>query len=111
MPTTKPKRIFITDTTLRDAHQSLLATRLRTEDMLPIASKLDEVGFWSIEMWGGACVRMFASGGVSTVARTDAMSHNAAVQRIDAGSPLRSLRAHKEGGRRKRLIDKNRTCS
>ena len=62
----------------------------------------------SIEMWGGACVRMFASGGVSAVARTDAMSHNAAVQRIGAGSPLRSLRAHKEGGRRKRLIDKNR---
>src|ERR1700752_2274841 len=52
--TPKPKKILITDTTLRDAHQSLLATRLRTEDMLPIASKLDEAGFWSIEMWGGA---------------------------------------------------------
>src|SRR3990172_11213343 len=54
MPNSKPKKILITDTTLRDAHQSLLATRLRTADMLPIASKLDEVGFWSIEMWGGA---------------------------------------------------------
>jgi len=54
MPNSKPKKILITDTTFRDAHQSLLATRLRIDDMLPIASKLDEVGFWSIEMWGGA---------------------------------------------------------
>jgi pyruvate carboxylase subunit B len=54
MPKSKPKKIRITDTTLRDAHQSLLATRLRTEDMLPIAPKIDQVGYWSIEMWGGA---------------------------------------------------------
>jgi oxaloacetate decarboxylase alpha subunit len=51
----------ITDVVLRDAHQSLLATRLRIEDMLPICSKLDEVGFWSLESWGGAtfdaCIR------------------------------------------------------
>jgi len=44
----------ITDTTLRDAHQSLLATRWRIEDMLPIASKIDQIGFHSVEMWGGA---------------------------------------------------------
>ena len=48
------KRIHITETVLRDAHQSLLATRMRTEDMLPVAGKLDQVGFWSVEMWGGA---------------------------------------------------------
>ncbi len=51
----------ITDVILRDAHQSLLATRMKTEDMLPIAEKLDQVGFFSLEMWGGAtfdaCVR------------------------------------------------------
>lgn len=47
-------RVHITETVLRDAHQSLIATRLRTEDMLPICAKLDSVGFWSIEMWGGA---------------------------------------------------------
>jgi len=46
--------VRICDTILRDAHQSLLATRLRTDDMLPIAEKLDQVGFWSVEMWGGA---------------------------------------------------------
>ncbi|QUN05423.1 sodium-extruding oxaloacetate decarboxylase subunit alpha [Shewanella yunxiaonensis] len=48
------KKITVTETALRDAHQSLLATRMRTEDMLPICPKLDKVGFWSLEVWGGA---------------------------------------------------------
>jgi oxaloacetate decarboxylase alpha subunit len=48
------QKIKLTETVLRDAHQSLLATRMRTEDMLPAAEKLDRVGFWSLEMWGGA---------------------------------------------------------
>ncbi|HEX5645628.1 MAG TPA: sodium-extruding oxaloacetate decarboxylase subunit alpha [Nitrospira sp.] len=48
------KRVLITDVALRDGHQSLLATRMRTEDMLPIAQKLDAVGYWSLEVWGGA---------------------------------------------------------
>ncbi|HLF86900.1 MAG TPA: sodium-extruding oxaloacetate decarboxylase subunit alpha [Nitrospiria bacterium] len=52
MPTNK--RVKITDTTLRDAHQSLIATRLKTDDMIPIAEKIERVGFWSVEMWGGA---------------------------------------------------------
>lgn len=51
----------ITDVVLRDAHQSLFATRMRLDDMLPIAAKLDRVGFWSLETWGGAtfdaCIR------------------------------------------------------
>ncbi|GAB4357558.1 MAG: sodium-extruding oxaloacetate decarboxylase subunit alpha [Gammaproteobacteria bacterium] len=51
----------ITEVVLRDAHQSLLATRMRIEDMLPIAEKLDRVGYWSLEVWGGAvfdaCIR------------------------------------------------------
>ena len=51
----------ITDVVLRDAHQSILATRVRIEDMLPICGKLDQVGFWSLESWGGAtfdsCIR------------------------------------------------------
>jgi oxaloacetate decarboxylase alpha subunit len=47
-------RIQLMETVLRDAHQSLLATRMRTEDMLPIAGKLDAVGYWSLETWGGA---------------------------------------------------------
>lgn len=51
----------ITDVVLRDAHQSLFATRMRIDDMLPIAEKLDQIGFWSLESWGGAtfdaCIR------------------------------------------------------
>ncbi len=53
--------IKITDVVLRDAHQSLFATRLRIDDMLPIAEKLDAIGYWSLETWGGAtfdsCIR------------------------------------------------------
>ena len=48
------KPIKITDTTFRDGHQSSFATRMRTEDMVPIAEELDKVGFHSVEMWGGA---------------------------------------------------------
>lgn len=55
------KPLGITDVVLRDAHQSLFATRMRIDDMLPIAEKLDKVGFWSLESWGGAtfdaCIR------------------------------------------------------
>lgn len=55
------KPLLLTELVLRDAHQSLLATRLRLDDMLPIAAKLDKVGYWSMESWGGAtfdaCIR------------------------------------------------------
>ncbi|BEU02500.1 oxaloacetate decarboxylase [Agarivorans sp. OAG1] len=55
------KPLALTDVVLRDAHQSLLATRLRIEDMLPIAEQLDQIGYWSLETWGGAtfdaCIR------------------------------------------------------
>ncbi|MGZ8226273.1 MAG: sodium-extruding oxaloacetate decarboxylase subunit alpha [Methylococcaceae bacterium] len=57
----KKKPLAITEVVLRDAHQSILATRLRIEDMLPICEKLDQIGYWSIESWGGAtfdaCIR------------------------------------------------------
>ena len=48
------KKLLLTDVAFRDGHQSLLATRMRTEDMLPIAQKLDAIGYWSLEVWGGA---------------------------------------------------------
>ncbi|AEE91459.1 Pyruvate carboxylase [Tepidanaerobacter acetatoxydans Re1] len=57
----KEGKVGITDTILRDAHQSLIATRMKTDEMLPIAEKLDQVGYYSLEMWGGAtfdsCIR------------------------------------------------------
>ena len=59
--TATKKPLGITDVVLRDAHQSLFATRMRIDDMLPIAEKLDQVGYWSLESWGGAtfdsCIR------------------------------------------------------
>ena len=59
--TENTKTLGITDVVLRDAHQSLFATRMRLDDMLPIAEKLDQIGFWSLESWGGAtfdaCIR------------------------------------------------------
>ncbi|WP_369601732.1 sodium-extruding oxaloacetate decarboxylase subunit alpha [Hahella sp. SMD15-11] len=55
------RKLGITDVVLRDAHQSLLATRMRLDDMLPVAEKLDQIGYWSVESWGGAtfdaCIR------------------------------------------------------
>jgi len=61
MSTVKKQPLGITEVVLRDAHQSILATRLRIEDMLPICEKLDRIGYWSIESWGGAtfdaCIR------------------------------------------------------
>ncbi|MCF6282317.1 MAG: sodium-extruding oxaloacetate decarboxylase subunit alpha [Candidatus Polarisedimenticolaceae bacterium] len=55
------KPLGITDVVLRDAHQSLFATRMRIDDMLPICEKLDQIGYWSLETWGGAtfdaCIR------------------------------------------------------
>ncbi len=60
MPSKTPA-LGITEVVLRDAHQSLFATRMRIDDMLPIAEKLDQVGYWSMESWGGAtfdsCIR------------------------------------------------------
>jgi len=59
--TENTKPVGITEVVLRDAHQSILATRLRIEDMLPICEKLDQIGYWSLETWGGAtfdaCIR------------------------------------------------------
>src|SRR5512146_2898124 len=62
MTQTNAKPLGITDTVLRDGHQSLLATRMKIEDMIPAMEMLDEVGYWSLEVWGGAtfdaCMRV-----------------------------------------------------
>ncbi len=61
MNNAKTTPVKISDVVLRDGHQSLIATRMRTEDMLPICAKLDAIGFHALEVWGGAtfdaCVR------------------------------------------------------
>lgn len=55
------KPIKITETILRDAHQSLIATRMTTEQMLPIVDKMDQVGYHSVECWGGSYIRCITS--------------------------------------------------
>ena len=51
-------KVYITDTILRDAHQSQAATRMKTSEMLPVAGLLNQAGYWSLEMWGGSDVRL-----------------------------------------------------
>ena len=54
-------KVMVSDLVLRDGHQSLIATRMRTEDMLPVCDRMDKIGYWSLEAWGGAtfdsCIR------------------------------------------------------
>ena len=64
--------VKIIDTTFRDAHQSLMATRMRINDMLPICAKMDKVGFFAMEVWGGAtfdvCIRYLGRRPVAKIA-------------------------------------------
>ncbi|HSN51905.1 MAG TPA: pyruvate carboxylase subunit B, partial [Woeseiaceae bacterium] len=86
----------ITELVLRDAHQSLLATRMRTEDMLPIAPKLDKIGFWSIESWGGAtfdaCIRYLGEDPWERIRRLKAAMPNTPQQMLFRGQNILGYR-------------------
>ncbi len=90
------KKITVTDTILRDAHQSLLATRMRTEDMLPICEKLDRVGYWSLEVWGGAtfdaCVRFLKEDPWERLRQLKAALPNTRLQMLLRGQNLLGYR-------------------
>lgn len=90
------KKIQVTDVTLRDAHQSLIATRMRTEDMLPICEKLDQVGFWSLEVWGGAtfdaCVRFLKEDPWERLRQLRAALPNTRLQMLVRGQNLLGYR-------------------
>ena len=94
------KRINVTDTILRDAHQSLLATRMRTEDMLPICSKLDQVGYWSLEVWGGAtfdsCVRFLKEDPWERLRQLRAALPNTRLQMLLRGQNLLGYRHYSD---------------
>jgi oxaloacetate decarboxylase alpha subunit len=81
--------LLITDVVLRDAPQSLFATRMRIEDMLPIAEKLDRVGFWSLETWGGAtfdaCIRFLGEDPWERLRRLKAAMPNTQMQMLLRG--------------------------
>ena len=86
----------ITELVLRDAHQSLLATRMRIDDMLPIAPKLDKVGFWSMESWGGAtfdaCIRYLGEDPWERIRRLKAAMPNTPQQMLFRGQNILGYR-------------------
>ncbi|KHO64805.1 sodium-extruding oxaloacetate decarboxylase subunit alpha [Pseudomonas flexibilis] len=94
------KKITVTDTILRDAHQSLLATRMRTEDMLPICDKLDRVGYWSLEIWGGAtfdaCVRFLKEDPWERLRQLRAALPNTRLQMLLRGQNLLGYRHYSD---------------
>ena len=94
MPDSKP--LGITELVLRDAHQSLFATRMRIEDMLPIAEKLDQVGFWSLETWGGAtfdaCIRFLGEDPWERLRRLKAAMPNTPMQMLFRGQNILGYR-------------------
>ena len=94
------KKVGITDTTLRDAHQSLMATRMRTEDMLPILPKIDAVGYHSVEMWGGAtfdtCMRFLDEDPWERLSRLREILKNSKLQMLLRGQNLVGYRHYSD---------------
>ncbi|WP_061290355.1 sodium-extruding oxaloacetate decarboxylase subunit alpha [Azotobacter vinelandii] len=94
------KKITVTDTILRDAHQSLIATRMRLEDMLPICDKLDKVGYWSLEVWGGAtfdaCIRFLKEDPWERLRQLRAALPNTRLQMLLRGQNLLGYRHYSD---------------
>jgi pyruvate carboxylase subunit B len=92
--------LHVTDVVLRDAHQSLIATRLRTDDMLPICPKLDAVGYWSLEVWGGAtfdaCVRFLKEDPWERLRKLRAALPNTRLQMLLRGQNLLGYRHYSD---------------
>ncbi len=97
---TASSKVLVTDVILRDAHQSLLATRMRTEDMLPICDKLDKVGYWSLEAWGGAtfdaCVRFLKEDPWERLRKLKAALPNTPIQMLLRGQNLLGYRHYSD---------------
>jgi len=94
------KQVRITDVILRDAHQSLIATRMRTEDMLPICPQLDRIGYWSLEAWGGAtfdaCVRYLKEDPWERLKTLKAVLPNTPIQMLLRGQNLLGYRHYSD---------------
>ncbi len=96
----KTKKITVTDTILRDAHQSIIATRMRLDDMLPICPKLDQVGYWSLEVWGGAtfdaCIRFLKEDPWERLRKLKAALPNTRLQMLLRGQNLLGYRHYSD---------------
>jgi oxaloacetate decarboxylase alpha subunit len=106
----KCKKVQITELVFRDAHQSLFATRLRLDDMLPIAKKLDEIGFFSVESWGGAtfdsCIRYLGEDPWERIRQIKAAMPNTKQQMLLRGQNLLGYRHYSDDVVRK-FIDRS----
>ncbi|WP_428087679.1 sodium-extruding oxaloacetate decarboxylase subunit alpha [Candidatus Thioglobus sp.] len=94
------KKVEITELVFRDAHQSLFATRMRIDDMLPIADKLDKIGYWSIESWGGAtfdsCIRYLGEDPWDRIREIKAVMPNTPQQMLLRGQNLLGYRHYSD---------------
>lgn len=94
------QKVHITDVILRDAHQSLIATRMRTEDMLPACSMLDNIGYWSLECWGGAtfdaCLRFLKEDPWERLSKLKAALPNTPLQMLLRGQNLLGYRHYSD---------------
>ncbi len=93
-------KVLVSELALRDGHQSLIATRMRTEDMLPICAKLDSIGFWSLEAWGGAtfdaCVRFLKEDPWERLAKLRKALPNSRIQMLLRGQNLLGYRHYSD---------------
>ncbi|MFM9913503.1 MAG: sodium-extruding oxaloacetate decarboxylase subunit alpha [Methylophilaceae bacterium] len=93
-------KVHVTELVLRDGHQSIIATRMRTEDMLPICSKLDSIGFWSLEAWGGAtfdaCVRFLKEDPWERLSKLRKALPNSRIQMLLRGQNLLGYRHYSD---------------
>lgn len=93
-------KVFVSELVLRDGHQSLIATRMRTDDMLPICAKLDAIGFWSLEAWGGAtfdaCVRFLREDPWERLAKLRKALPNSRIQMLLRGQNLLGYRHYSD---------------
>ncbi|UCH53961.1 MAG: sodium-extruding oxaloacetate decarboxylase subunit alpha [Pseudomonadota bacterium] len=93
-------KVHVTELVLRDAHQSLLATRMRTEDMLPACPQLDAIGFWSLEAWGGAtfdaCIRFLKEDPWERLRKLKAALPNTPIQMLLRGQNLLGYRHYSD---------------
>ena len=94
------KKVEITELVFRDAHQSLFATRMRIDDMLPIADKLDKIGYWSMESWGGAtfdsCIRYLGEDPWDRIREIKAVMPNTPQQMLLRGQNLLGYRHYSD---------------
>lgn len=93
-------KVHVSELVLRDGHQSIIATRMRTEDMLPICAKLDSIGFWSLEAWGGAtfdaCVRFLKEDPWERLAKLRKALPNSRIQMLLRGQNLLGYRHYSD---------------